>query len=73
MLAAEERHDRQMADLRGELHRAIRFGVEEHRRERVRRHELEDQMKQLAAGQAELRKWMQKWLERSGNGHPASS
>lgn len=42
---AEEsvRHANEMADLRGELRRAIRFSVEEHRRERARRQELEGQ------------------------------
>lgn len=46
-LAAEERHDREMAAIRSELRRAIRLSIEEHRRERVRRHELEKQHKEL--------------------------
>jgi hypothetical protein len=61
------------------LHRTIPYSVEEHKRERVHCHEFEDQMK-LAAAQLEnenelqaFRKAMQKWLERSGKGHQASS
>jgi len=30
-------------------------------------------MKQLAAGEEELRKSIEKWLERSGNGHQTPS
>ena len=40
-LNAEERHDRETTDLRAELRRAIRMSIEEHRRERVRRRELD--------------------------------
>jgi hypothetical protein len=77
ILAAEERHDREMASIRAELRRGIRLSVEEHRRERVRRHALEGEMRQRhlehEEGIKELRKSMQKWLERGGNGHQASS
>jgi hypothetical protein len=69
ILAAEERHDKEMGEIRAELRRAIRFSVEEHRRERVRRHELEAEMK---AGMDELRKSLQRFLDRSGNGHQPS-
>ena len=73
LLQSDERHERDIAAVRDELRRAIRFSVEEHKRERIRRHELEEHMKQLATGQEELRKSMQKWLERGGNGHQLSS
>jgi hypothetical protein len=73
MMQSDERHEREISAVRNELRRAIRYSVEEHKRERIRRHEVEDQMKQLAAGQEELRKSMQKWLDRGGNGHQASS
>ena len=69
-LQAEERHDKEMGEIRAELRRAIRFSVEEHKRERVRRHELEADMK---AGMDELRKSLQRFLDRSGNGHQPAS
>jgi hypothetical protein len=75
-LATEERHDKEIGEIRAELRRAIRYSVEEHRRERVRRHALEDEMRQRHLehedGIKELRTSMQKWLERGGNGHPTS-
>jgi hypothetical protein len=83
-LDAEERHDREMADIRGELRRAIRFSVEEHRRERVRRQELEaafdDRVTKMAAtilahdeDLKTLKQSIQRFLDssqRGGNGHP---
>ena len=43
-LAMDERHDREMADLRDSLRRAVRLSTEEHRRERVRRQALDEKM-----------------------------
>jgi len=74
--AAEERHDREMASIRAELRRGIRFSVEEHRRERVRRHELAARQAQHEKELEEFRKSFQNWLDwtrRGGNGHQASS
>ena len=57
-IGMEERHDREIADIRAieastrmEVRRAIRAGVEEQRRERVRRQALDDK---LAASRLEL-------------------
>ena len=79
ILAGEERHDREMASIRAELRRGIRLSVEEHRRERVRRHAMEEELKQRQLeneeGIKEFRKSMQNWLDwtrRGGNGHPAA-
>jgi len=76
LLQSDERHEKHMFEIRDELRRAIRYSVEEHRRERVRRHALEEEMKQRhlehEEGIKELRKSMQKWLERGGNGHQPS-
>jgi hypothetical protein len=54
----DERHDREMADLRGSLselrgslRQAVRLSVEEQRRERVRRQALDEKMTQLASSQ----------------------
>ena len=56
--AAEERHDREMEDIRregrafrGDLRRAVALGVREARNERRRRQELDDKITQLAAAQ----------------------
>ena len=76
ILAAEERHDREMASIRAELRRGIRFSVEEHRRERVRRHELEARQAEHEKELNEFRKSFQNWLDwtrRGGNGHQTSS
>ena len=45
------RHDREMAAIRAELNRAVRLSVEETRRERLRRKDLDDKITQLAAAQ----------------------
>ena len=76
ILAAEERHDREMASIRAELRRGIRFSVEEHRRERVRRHELAARQAEHEKELNEFRKSFQNWLDwmrRGGNGHQTSS
>jgi hypothetical protein len=56
--AAEERHDREMEDIRREgrafrsdLRRAFAMGVREARNERKRRQELDEKITQLAAAQ----------------------
>jgi hypothetical protein len=75
IFAAEERHDREMASIRAELRRGIRFSVEEHRRERIRRHELEARQTEHEKELNEFRKSFQNWLDwtrRGGNSHPAA-
>jgi chromosome segregation ATPase len=70
--AAEERHDREMASIRAELRRGIRLSVEEQRRERVRRKELEARQAEHEKELNEFRKSFQNWLDwmrRGGNGH----
>jgi NAD-specific glutamate dehydrogenase len=76
------RHDKEMAQIRNILRRAIRASVEEQRRERVRRQQMEarldEKITQLAAAQLlaeeetrELRKTFENWLRRqNGNGYP---
>jgi predicted metal-dependent hydrolase len=78
------RHEKEIAAINTILRRAIRLGVEEQRRERVRRQELEarfeEKVTQLAAVQllaeeqtAELRRLFENWLRRSGgNGQQPS-
>jgi chromosome segregation ATPase len=76
ILDAEERHDREMASIRAELRRGIRLSVEEHRRERVRRKELEARQAEHEKELNEFRKSFQNWLDwtrRGGNGHQAPS
>src|SRR5207245_8165534 len=58
MEESAERHDREMlefrqgmAEIRRELGRAVRLSVEESRRERGRRRELDEKITQLAAAQ----------------------
>jgi hypothetical protein len=56
-VAAEERHDKEMGEIRAELRRAVRLSVEEARRERVRRQEADERLDgyitKLAAAQLE--------------------
>lgn len=42
--ASEERHNREMGEIRAELRRAVRLSVEEARRERVRRKEGDEKL-----------------------------
>jgi hypothetical protein len=79
-----DRHDREMAEIRATLRRAIRLSVEEQRRERVRRQELEarfdDKITQLASAhllaEEEIRRLqdlVEKWYRRNGgNGNQTS-
>ena len=46
---AEERHDREISQIRGTLDRAVRLGIREARHERRRRQALDDKVAQLAA------------------------
>jgi len=83
-LAAEERHEREMADIRREgaamrtdLRRAFAMGVREARNERRRRRELDEKfdqkITQLAAAQLITEEKLQAFLEsmrRGGNGNP---
>lgn len=73
ILDAEEGHYRERASIRAELRRGIRLSAEEHRRERVRRKELEARPAEYELD--EFRKSFQNWLDwtgRGGNGHEAS-
>jgi len=71
-LAAEERHDREMGEIRAQLGRAVRLSVEEARRERVRRQEgderLDGYITKLAAAQLETEHTLQSLIDalRSG-------
>jgi len=71
-LAAEERHDREMGEIRAQLGRAVRLSVEEARRERVRRQEgderLDGYITKLAAAQLETEQKLQSLIDalRSG-------
>ena len=76
-----ERHEKDMAAINASLRRAIRLSVEEERRERVRRQQLEaefqDKMDKLASAQllteekmSRLEDLFEKWLQQRGtNGH----
>ena len=81
-IEAENRHEKavvdsrkDMADLRSELRRAIHASVEEQRRERQRRHEMEDRLtvgmqqmqngiRDLAAAQKVTEEKLQRFLDR---------
>jgi hypothetical protein len=65
-LAAEKRHDREIARIEGTLRRAIRLAVREARAERVRRKEGDDKLSQEMAKLAEA---LRRFIERGGNGH----
>ncbi len=81
-LAGEERHDREMAEIREEirkgreeLRRAIRLGIEEARAERRRRREGDDRLdsaiSKLAAAQLVTEEKLQRFIDsmrRGGNG-----
>ena len=59
----EDRHDREMSEIRSALSRAVRAGIEEQRRERVRRNELDGKITQLAAAQVVTEEKLQKLLD----------
>ena len=75
-------HDREMAEIRKELGRAIRLGVREIRSERKKRQELDEKITKLAAAQlvgeekhqelqgqlAQLAALLQSFLKNTGNG-----
>ena len=46
---AEERHDREISQIRGTLDRAVRLGIREARHEHRRRQALDEEITQLAA------------------------
>jgi hypothetical protein len=76
-LEMEERHDREMADLRAYIRHAVRLSTEEQRRERVKRQALNEQITvlastldekitQLAAAQLVTEEKLQKFLDGLG-------
>jgi len=79
-VAAEERHDREMGEIRAGLRRAVRLSVEEARRERVRRQEgderLDGHITKLAAAQLETEHKLQSLIDAlrpGGNGGHVSA
>ena len=67
-----EGHDRQMDELAHALRRGIRLVVEEGRRERARRRELDGKIDRLAAAQLATEERLQRLiraLEQGANGH----
>jgi hypothetical protein len=62
-LQAEERHDKEMAEIRAELRRAVRLSIEEQRRERVRRQELTKKLSELAVAQALTEQELKAFIE----------
>jgi hypothetical protein len=72
-------HDREVAEIRGLLRRAIHDSVREARNERRKRRELDDKVTQLAAAQLITEEKFQQLLERdkrhygeNGNQPPTS-
>jgi hypothetical protein len=61
----DERHDREMTDIRSALRQAVRLCVEEQRRERVRRQALDAKVDNVATSLKELIDAMKK--DRNGN------
>jgi hypothetical protein len=78
--AAEERHNREMDDIRREgramrvdLRRAFSMGVREARNARRRRQELDEKITQLAAAQLITEEKLQRFIDsmaHRGNGNP---
>jgi hypothetical protein len=64
-IGMEERHDREMAEIRASLRQAVRLSVEEQRRERVRRQALDTKVDKVATSLHELIEAMKK----DRNGH----
>ena len=68
----EERHEREMADIRAELRRGVRLSIQEARAERGRRQKLEEtferKITQLAAAQLITEEKLQRFLDSHGNG-----
>ena len=65
-------HDKDIKEIRQELRRAVRLSVEEHRREPVRRHQLEDGFSSLQAAQAKTEATLEAFIrsvQKGGNGH----
>jgi len=61
--SSEARHDTDMAAIRAELRRAVRFSVEESRREREQRHKLAGTVSDLDANMAKLAATLQQFIE----------
>jgi hypothetical protein len=75
--AMDERHGREMQQIREELRRAVRLAVQDARHERKRRQEMAEQwdqkITQLSAAQLVTEEKLQGLIEtmrRSNNGHP---
>jgi len=73
--AAEERHDREMEDIRREgramradMRRAFAMGVREARNARRRRSELDEKITQLAAAQLVTEEKLQQFINSIGRG-----
>lgn len=64
-IGMEERHDREVGDIRSALRQAVRLSIEEQRRERVRRQALDTKVDSLATSLHGLIDAMKKSL----NGH----
>ena len=79
-IAAAERHDREMADLRradaalrANLRRAVALGVREARNARRRRSELDEKITQLSAAQLLTEETLRRFINsigHGGNGNP---
>ena len=74
-MAAENRHDREVAEIRAELRRGVRLSIEDARRERVRRQEADERLDgyitKLAAAQLETDHSLQSLIDAlrpGGNG-----
>jgi hypothetical protein len=79
LLEMAERHDREMAEIRRELGRAVRLSIQETRNERKRRQEMAAEAAQrhadaiqrhvdAAQRHRELEELLKAFLERGGNG-----
>ncbi|HXB73876.1 MAG TPA: hypothetical protein VNY05_36895 [Candidatus Acidoferrales bacterium] len=72
LLEFAERHDREIAEIRRELGRAIRLSIQETRNERKRRQEMAadaaKRHEEAAKRHQELEDMLKAFLERGGNG-----
>lgn len=64
----DERHDRLSLELRNDFRRAVRMSIEEQRRERARRADLDGKITQLAAAQVVTEEKLQALIDALRNG-----
>ena len=70
---SSEKHDREMAQIRGMLSRAVRLAVQEARNERRRRRQVEEDVKRLNAAQEATAESLRSFIDSLRRGTNGSS